>query len=61
MAQIRKSNSVMSQWFSGVFEGGEMDLPVGEEAMKTPYGTLTWLSVPPAALIKLRPVDDPSI
>ncbi len=54
---IRESASVMSQWFTGVFDGSERDLPVKEEAMKTAYGMITWLSVNPSTLTKLRTLD----
>jgi Zn-dependent peptidase ImmA (M78 family) len=56
-APIRESASLMSLWFSGVFDGSDRDVPITEEAMKTPYGTITWLSVKPVSLAKLKTVD----
>lgn len=52
--EIRTSTSVMSQWFSGVFAGNRTDVPIREEAMKTNYATLTWLSLDAASWTKLR-------
>lgn len=51
---IRQSISVMSQWFPNVVSGSESDVPIREEAMKTTYATLTWLSLDSTSLDKLR-------
>jgi len=56
--EIYESTSLMARWFFGVEEGSILDLPVREEAMRTAYGTFTWLSVEPAALAKLSPRSD---
>ncbi|MDP3072855.1 MAG: ImmA/IrrE family metallo-endopeptidase [Opitutaceae bacterium] len=58
--EIRESVSLMSLWFSGVFDGSDRDVAVREEAMKTAYGTITWLSVNPASLARLKTLDQVS-
>jgi hypothetical protein len=55
--QIQESTSLMSLWFSGVFDGSERDLTINEEALKTAFGTLTWLSVTPTKLASLKTLD----
>ena len=35
----------------------DRDVPITEEAMKTSYGTISWLSVKPTSLAKLKTVD----
>lgn len=54
---IRESTSLMSLWFSGVFDGSDRDFAIREEAIKTKYGTITWLSTKPESLAKLRSVE----
>jgi hypothetical protein len=53
-AKIHETVSLMSVWFPAVFNGSARDLPVREEAIRTSYGTLTWLSVKPDALEKVE-------
>lgn len=55
--EIRQSTSLMSQWFSGVAAGGRSDVPIKEEAIKTAYATLTWLSLDAKAMAQLREVQ----
>ncbi len=54
---IHESTSVMSCWFSGVFEGSAQDLPIREEALRTAFGIITWLSVEPSALGRVFKID----
>jgi hypothetical protein len=55
--EIHESATIMSHWFSGTFEGSAKDIPLREEAMRTTYGTFTWLSVEPNALTHLPTCD----
>lgn len=55
--EIRESTSLMSQWFSGVAPGRRSDVPIKEEAMKTAFATLTWLSLDAKAIAQLREIQ----
>ena len=47
---IRGAASVASMWFSGIPLGDRRSIGLREEAFKTAYGTITWLSAPVAEL-----------
>lgn len=49
-SDIRQSMSVASIWFRGVSPGDRRDVPLHEEALKTAYGTITWITPPLGAL-----------
>jgi hypothetical protein len=54
--QIRESTSLTSQWFASVLPGTLMDIPLREEAMQTPFATLTWLTADPRQVSRLPDV-----
>lgn len=43
---IRQAMSVASIWFRGISSGDRRNIPLHEEAIKTAYGTITWLTAP---------------
>lgn len=48
--EVFRRESVASVWFRDIGQGTLRDIQLSEEAMATPYGTVTWLACQPSAL-----------
>jgi hypothetical protein len=53
---MTKTAALASAWFQNIFHGSDKDLVLTEGALKTEYGTVTWLTANPQEVVGLRSI-----